>query len=294
MAKIYIDSIPELVKKAGDIRKGLIGGAHRIGGVHIGGPLSAVDPAVAIYYKYLGMDPDNIEDPDRNYFILSKGHCGILLYTIFCDMGIYGWDELYDGYNTVDGKFGAHPNHKTVKGIEVSSGSLGHGLSWAAGIATANRNEGRSSKVYVLLGDGEMEEGSNWEAILYIASKKLDSVVAVVDNNHCSASWKFGENLVWGENNSMADCWRAFGWNVLEVDGSNMKKLDEALGSIPPVNFDHPGKPTVIISNTIKGQGVDYMEAAPAAWHICALDDKLYEETIEKIDKYTEEKLREV
>ena len=212
MAKIKIDSVPELIEKAGFIRKQLLLGTHRIGGVHIGGPLSATDMAVALYYKHLGFDPENLDDPNRNTFILSKGHNGILLYSIFCDMGLYDWDHLLDTYNTIGNTFGAHPNRKYVKGIEVSTGSLGHGLNLACGIAHANRDKGIPSRTYVMLGDGEMEEGSNWEGIMYAASKKLDSIVAVVDYNHHSASFKANENIVW---NTMGDCFRAFGWEVI-------------------------------------------------------------------------------
>ena len=293
MAKVKLDSVPELIKKAGEIRKKLALCAHRVGGTHLGGPLSATDAAVALYYKYLGFDPENLDDPDRNMFLLSKGHNGVLLYTIFCDMGIYDYEELFTTYNKIGGKFGPHPNRKHVKGIEISSGSLGHGLSWAAGIAHANRNEGRTARTFVMLGDGEMEEGSNWEAILYIASKRLDSVVAVVDFNHCSASFVCGENLKW-ENKTMADAWRAFGWNAIEIDGTKMQELDKTFGSLPPVDLKNPGKPTVIIAYSTKGQGVDYMQAAPQAWHIGGLDDKKLEETYIAIDRYTDERLKEV
>ena len=190
MARVQLESVRDLVAKAGHIRKQLALGTYRIGNVHIGGPMSATDAAVALYYKHMNFDPMNPEDPERDRFILSKGHNGILLYTIFCDLGMYDWDLLLDTYNTVGHPFGPHPNRKYVKGIEVSTGSLGHGLSWAAGIAHANRVKGIKSRVFTMLGDGEMEEGSNWEAILYCASKNLDNVVALVDFNHCSAAFE--------------------------------------------------------------------------------------------------------
>lgn len=291
MAKVFIDSLPELIKKAGEIRKKIALGTHRIGNVHLGGPLSATDITVALYYKYLGFDPDNLEDPERNTFILSKGHNGILLYTIFCDLGMYDWELLLDKYNTIGGNFGAHPNRKHVKGIEASTGSLGHGLSWSVGIAHANRNKKINSRIYCLLGDGEMEEGSNWEAIMYASSKKLDSIVAIVDNNHCSASFEAGENIVW---NTMAGCFKAFGWEVYEIDGTDMRAIDNVLSSLPPVDFDNPGKPICIISNTTKGQGVKYMEEDPQPWHIGGFDDKKLEETLQLIDEYTASKLKEV
>lgn len=289
---VRINSVPELIEKAGFIRKQLALGTHRIGGVHIGGPLSATDMAVALYYKHLGFDPANLDDPYRNTFILSKGHNGILLYTIFCDLGLYDWDELLDTYNTVEGNtFGAHPNRLHVKGIEVSTGSLGHGLSLACGVAHANRDKQIPARVYVMLGDGEMEEGSNWEAIMYAASKKLDGIVAIVDFNHFSASFAAGENIVWP---NMAETFRSFGWDAIEVDGTDMQAIDEVLSSLPPVDYANPGKPIAIISSTTKGQGIDYMEAAPGAWHIGGLSKEKLEETYEIIDAYTARKLAEV
>lgn len=284
MAKVYLESVPELIEKAGEIRKGICRCARYAGNVHLGGPLSATDIVVALYYKYLGFDPEDVEAVDRNSFILSKGHNGILLYCIFCDMGMYEWDELLNRYNRVGATFGPHPNRKYVRGIEVSTGSLGHGLNWAIGYAHANRNEGIHSRIYCLLGDGEMEEGSNWEAIMYAASKNLSNIVAIVDNNHCSASFMAGQNIKW---KSMADCYRAFGWEVYEIDGTNMYEIDKTLASLPPVEFNDNGKPICIISNTTKGQGVSFMQERSYAWHIGGLDDDKLAEAEQSIDEYT-------
>lgn len=284
MAKIKLNEVSQLIDKAGEIRKGIARAARYAGNVHIGGPMSATDITVALYYKYMEFDPDNLDDKNRNMFILSKGHNGVLLYSIFCDMGIYPWEELFNNYNRVGGTFGPHPNRKYVKGIEVSTGSLGHGLSWAIGFAHGNRNENIKSRIYCLLGDGEMEEGSNWEAIMYAASRNLSNIVAVVDNNHCSASFLSGENIKW---NSMADCWKAFGWDVYEIDGSNMEEIDKVLSSLPSVDFNNNSKPICIISNTVKGQGVSYMMERSYAWHIGGLDDEKLAETEAIIDQYT-------
>lgn len=295
MARVQLESVRDLVAKAGHIRKQLALGTYRIGNVHIGGPMSATDAAVALYYKHMNFDPMNPEDPERDRFILSKGHNGILLYTIFCDLGMYDWDLLLDTYNTVGHPFGPHPNRKYVKGIEVSTGSLGHGLSWAAGMAHANRAKSIKSRIFCMLGDGEMEEGSNWEAILYAASKKLDNVVALVDFNHCSAAFETNENVRWGEEGGpegMANAFRAFGWNAVVVDGRSMAEIDKALAALPEVQLG--GKPNCIIFDTKKGQGVDYMEARPSAWHIGGFADDKFEETLEIIERYTNERLAEV
>ena len=146
-----------------------------------------------------------------------------------------------------------------------------------------------------MLGDGEMEEGSNWEAILYAASKKLDDVVALVDFNHCSAAFETNENVRWGEEGGpegMANAFRAFGWNAVVVNGRKMADIDKALAALPEVQLN--GKPNCIIFDTPKGQGVDFMEARPSAWHIGGFADDKFEETLEIIDKYTKERLAEV
>ena len=146
-----------------------------------------------------------------------------------------------------------------------------------------------------MLGDGEMEEGSNWEAILYAASKKLDNVVALVDFNHCSAAFETNENVRWGEEGGpegMANAFRAFGWNATVVDGRSMAAIDKALAALPEVTLN--GKPNCLIFDTKKGQGVDFMEARPSAWHIGGFADDKFEETLAIIDKYTEERLAEV
>lgn len=295
MAKVHVENVRDLVVKAGEIREKLALGTRRIGNVHIGGPMSATDVTVALYYKYMGFDPDNLDDPNRDIFILSKGHNGILLFTIFCDMGMYDWDLLLDTYNTIGHPFGAHPNHKHVKGIEVSSGSLGHGLSWCCGLAHANRGRNIKSRIWTLLGDGEMEEGSNWEAILYAASHNLDNIVAIVDFNHASAAFETGQNERWGEKGGpegMAACFRAFGWNATVIDGTKMAEIDKTLANLPEVTLN--GKPNAIICSTTKGQGVKFMMERPCAWHIGGFDDEKLEEALKDIREYTAERLAEV
>lgn len=295
MAKVYLESVKDLIVKAGEIREQLALGTYRIGNVHIGGPMSAADVTVALYYKYMGFDPDKLDDPERDYFILSKGHNGILLFTIFCDMGMYDWDLLLDTYNTIGNPFGAHPNRKTVKGIEVSTGSLGHGLSWCCGLAHGNRDKGIKSRIWTLLGDGEMEEGSNWEAILYSASHGLDNIVAVVDYNHASAAYESGQNNRWGKKGGpegLADCYRAFGWNAVVIDGTKMAEIDKALSELPEVTLN--GTPNAIICSTMKGQGVDFMMERPTAWHIGGFSKETLDETIDIIRNYTAERLAEV
>lgn len=296
MAKVYVEDVRELVVKANKIRWHLVDQVHRIGGIHIGGALSATDVTVALFYKHLGFDPVGLlEDPERNQFLLSKGHAGILLYNIFCEMGIYSFEFLENYYNTIGNPFGGHPNRHYTKGIEASTGSLGHGLSWAFGWAWANKMKGIKSRQFILMGDGEQEEGQIWEAVISVASKKLDSVVGIVDFNHAAATFHTNENVRWGEKGGpegLADCYRAFGWNASVIDGTNMVEIDKALSSLPPVTYE--GKPNVIICETTKGQGIGYMMARPSAWHIGGIDAELYVETIQEIEQYNAKKLQEV
>lgn len=296
MAEVRIDNVRDLVVKANEIRTHLIYELHKIGGIHIGGALSATDVCVALFYKHLGFDPENLlADPNRNQFLLSKGHAGILLYTIFCDMGIYDYEFLETKYNTIGNPFGGHPNRHYTKGIEASTGSLGHGLSWAFGWAWANKMKGIKSRQYIVMGDGEQEEGQIWEAVISAASKKLDSIVGIVDFNHASASFLTNESIRWGDKGGpegLAECYRSFGWNAYIIDGTDMKQIDETLSNLPPVTYE--GKPNVIICSTMKGQGIGYMMEHGPAWHIGGIDAEKYVETAKEIEEYNAKKLQEV
>ena len=206
--------------KAVEIRKKLCFLANTMGVIHIGGMLSATDVMVALFYRFLNYNPDNIQDKNRDRFILSKGHCGVLLYTIFCDLGIYDWDAVFGNYNRLGSSFGQHPNRKKNKGIEVSTGSLGHGLSVSVGMALSYRDSNVASRIYCLVGDGEMQEGSNWEAIMYAGSHKLSNLVCIVDFNQCTSVFRYG--CPWQRRNTVprssptgqrpADSWNTPAW----------------------------------------------------------------------------------
>ena len=287
MAKVYIENVRDLVEKAGEIREKLALATRRIGNVHIGGPMSATDVTTAIYYKYMGFDPENLDDPNRDRFILSKGHNGILLFTIFCDMGMYDWDLLLDTYNTIGHPFGAHPNHKRVKGIEVSTGSLGHGLSWCCGIGHANRGRGIKSRIWTLLGDGEMEEGSNWEAAMSAAHYKVTNMISFVDRNKCMIDGKTEDVM---KLEPLADKWESFGFIVKTIDGNNIKEICEAIDFALANETD---KPVMIIMDTVKGCGIDFMEGN-YKWHYGALDDEHYELAKASLEKHYQKRLARV
>lgn len=277
---VDLDLVEQLEEKAAHIRTQVVRGAYEIPGtVHLGGPLSATDVVVALYYHFLGFDPADLDDPDRNRFILSKGHNGVLLYNVLADLGLYTFDDVFGGYNKPHHPFGMHPNKDYIKGIEASTGSLGHGLSLGVGIALATRDEGRTSRTYVMTGDGEMEEGSVWEAIMYAGSHALANLVCILDFNKSTGAFRHGEHMVVDWPTAFA----AFGWDVIEVNGNDMAEVVTALSSLPPVEAGGRGKPIAIISHTIKGFGVDFMNGPK--WHLGSINEENLKLAIESIER---------
>ena len=278
--KIAAEELFLLEEKAAQIRKQICQIANQVGIIHIGGILSAVDVVTALYYKYLDYDIHRLNDETRDKFILSKGHCAILLYTIFCDLGWYRWEDVFLNYNKIGHVFGQHPNRKYNKGIEVSTGSLGHGLSIGVGMALANYSKKIPSRIYCLTGDGEMQEGSNWEAVMYAGSHQLSNLICIVDFNQSTSSFKYGDNIVL----NWIQAFEAFGWEACMIDGSNMEEVVSVLESLKKVNFDSPTKPKAIIAKTLKGQNVDFMQGPD--WHYGSLDDKLLNDALKSIDRH--------
>jgi transketolase len=244
------NKIQELKEKAVQIRKDMYVTTNKIGYSHLGGGNSMMDVAVALYYDFMNWSPKMINDPDRDRFILSKGHCGHVLYNIMVDKGLHTKEELWNGYNQINGLFGMHPNFHYVKGIEASTGSLGHGLSIAFGMAIAGRVDKKNYRVICMVGDGELDEGSNWEAIMSAAHFSLGNLLLIVDYNKCSGSGSIKDvmNL-----EPLADKFRAFNWNVQEMDGQDMEDIYNTLHALPSADSQTPVKPTVIISHTTKG-----------------------------------------
>lgn len=281
--KITTQEVMGLKDKAIQIRRQLCQVAKEVSVIHIGGMLSAVDIVVALYYRYLKINIHNLQDETRDRFILSKGHSAVLLYLIFCDLGLYRWEDVFLNYGKIGHAFGQHPNRKYNEGIEVSTGSLGHGLSIGIGMALANQSKGISSRIYCMTGDGEMQEGSNWEAIMYAGSHHLSNLVCIVDFNQCTSSYTYGDNIVL----NWEKAFEAFGWTTLYIDGANMWEVVSALESLPDVDFVSPAKPVAIISKTKKGQGVDFMKGSD--WHYGSLDERLFNESIESIERHKEE-----
>lgn len=267
-------TLTELEKKACDIRADVVTLIHKAGCGHIGGDMSEIEALVALYYKHLNCSPENAADPDRDRFVLSKGHSVETLYCILADRGYFDKAELMETYSAYGSRFIGHPNNK-IPGIEMNSGSLGHGLSVAVGMAKAGKMDGRYYHVYAVLGDGELAEGSVWEGVMAGGHFKLDNLTALVDRNRLQISGSTEDVMA---QDSQEARWAAFGWNVVSIPGNDMAAVDSAL----TLAKETKGKPTVIILNTTKGCGVSFMENL-AVWHHKVMDDAQYETAMAEI-----------
>jgi transketolase len=261
--------IRELKQHAKQLRKDIIDVTFWAGGAHIGGALSMVEIVILLYYKYLHIDPNNPEMPDRDRFILSKGHAGVGFAPMLARRGYFDFELLKD-FNKFNSPFGMHLDGNKVKGADVSTGSLGHGLSMAVGMALGARLKGLSWRTYCVLGDGECNEGSVWEAAMAAAHYKTTNLITFVDRNKYSVD---GPTETVMAIEPFADKWRAFGFIVKEVDGHSYAALSQAIEEAQA----EKKAPVVIIAHTVKGKGVDFMED-DVRWHYGGLDsDKIIE-----------------
>ncbi len=229
---------------------------HLSGGSHIGAILSVADIMAVLYTDVMRFDCNNPKMPERDRFILSKGHAGASVYAALAESGFFPVDELKTHYQN-GSRLSGHVSHH-LPGVDFSTGSLGHGLSVGVGMAYSAKKDGKTHRVYVVLGDGECDEGSVWEAAMFANHYRLDNLTAIVDHNKMQ-SMDFCENTV--ELGDFGAKWRAFGWNVIEVNGNDHAELKKAFDT----KFDN-GKPTVIIANTVKGCGIEFMEN-DILWH---------------------------
>ena len=243
------------------IRRHGIEMTHLSGGSHIGAVLSVADIIAVLYSGVMNIDPKNPKKMDRDRFILSKGHAGASIYAALAENGFFEVEELKTHYQN-GSRLSGHVSHH-LPGVDFSTGSLGHGLSAGVGMAYAAKKDGKSHKVYVVLGDGECDEGSVWEAALFANHFRLNNLVAIVDHNHMQ-SMDFQENTLEIEN--FGEKWKAFGWNVIEVDGNSHEELNVAFEQVEKFSKEEAHKPTVIIANTIKGCGVSFMQN-DILWH---------------------------
>lgn len=261
-------------KKALQIRRDIVTLIHQAGCGHIGGDLSATDILVDLYYKQMNISPDNINDPNRDRFVLSKGHSIEALYCILADRGFFPKEDLLT-YSQFGSKYIGHPNNK-INGIEMNSGSLGHGLSLCVGMALAGKKDGLSYRCYTVLGDGELAEGSVWEGVMAASHYHLDNLTAIVDRNGLQISGSTEDVMSQSRQEAR---WAAFGWNVISISGHDLKAVDYAV----ELAKRYKGKPTVIIAHTVKGKGISFMENNPS-WHHRVPSDEEYHHALVELE----------
>ena len=240
------------------LRRRILQAAVDAGGGHIAPAYSVLETLVALYFGVLRVDPNDVRWPGRDRCILSKGHGCLALYAVLAERGFFPAAWL-DGFTKPGSVLGGHPDRK-VPGVEASSGSLGHGLSVGLGMALAAKLDEAEYRAFVVMSDGECQEGSVWEAIMFAVHLRLDNLCVVVDHNKLQSLGRVADVMT--SPTSLADKWRAFGWDVIETDGHDVIGLIDLINRIPAA----PGRPTVVIAHTIKGKGISFMEGQPI-WH---------------------------
>lgn len=270
-------SIYDLEKIAKFLRYTIIDTLVKCGAGHPGGSLSAADVLTALYFKILNINPKFLTDPDRDRFILSKGHSALGLFSVLKLRGFISDDELLT-FRQDNSKFWGHTDIKNP-GVELSAGSLGHGLSVGVGKAIAAKLDGKTHKIFVMLGDGECQEGSVWEAAMSAAHYKLDNLVAIVDRNMVQQCGNTEQVM----SLEPFPCkWKAFGWNVIEIDGHCMKEIVSALSQKSVLEV-----PTVIISKTVKGKGISFMED-DKKWHGGGAIKEYADKALKEVESFIE------
>ena len=279
---VDMDMVRELEEKCVKIRKDLLNFIYRIGMGHLGGELSIVEICVALYYKYMNYDVMNPKWEDRDRLVLSKAHCSETLYTIFSDQGAYTMDYMVEHFETLETAiFGMHSNRLYCPQIEVSAGSLGHGLPIAVGLALGARKQKKNWRTFVITGDGELDEGTNWEAMMAAAHYQLGNLVCICDKNQVSMTG-FTRDVM--NLDPLDDKVRAFGWDVKVINGNNMYAVCEALQDLQPAEPEYRRKPVFIIANTVKGKGVDFMEG-DYKWHGGGIAKEQLEQALASVEK---------
>ena len=247
---------------------------------HIGGDMSVMETMVSLYFHAMNISPANQDDPNRDMFVMSKGHCVETLYAVLAEKGFFPIETVIEQYSRFGSPFIGHPNNK-LPGIEMNSGSLGHGLPVAVGMALAQRMDGRPSRTYVVMGDGELAEGSVWEGAMSATQYRLDNLCAVVDRNRLQISGTTEEVM---HQDSVEERFAAFGWNVLSVDGNDVYAMNAAFDRARGVK----GRPTLIVANTTKGKGSPVMENK-AGWHHHVPSPQEYEQIMKDLKAREEE-----
>lgn len=273
-------TIPELQKKANEVRKGIITGTHAAKSGHPGGSLSAADVFTYLYFKEMNINPEDEKNPDRDRFVLSKGHTAPGLYATLALRGYFPVEDLKT-LRHIGSHLQGHPCMQHTPGLDMSSGSLGQGISAAVGMALAAKLKKKDYRVYTLLGDGEIQEGQVWEAAMFAGHRKLDNLVVIVDNNGLQIDGNVADVC---SPYPIDKKFEAFNFHVINVaDGNDMEQLDAAFKAAREVK----GKPVAIIMKTVKGKGVSFMENE-AGWHGTAPNDEQYAIAMEDLEKVEE------
>ncbi len=271
----------ELAKIANEVRRGIVTGVHAAKSGHPGGSLGAADIMTYLYFVEMDVDPSNPSRAERDRFVLSKGHCAPALYAVLAERGFFPKEEL-ETLRHIGSRLQGHPNMNDTPGVDMSTGSLGQGISAAVGMALAAKHWGDSYRVYTLLGDGECEEGQVWEAAMFAGNHDLDNLVAIVDHNGLQIDGSIDE-----VNSAMplADKFRAFKWHVIELaDGNDMAQIAAAFAEARKVS----DSPVAIIAETVKGKGVSFMENQ-VGWHGKAPNDEQFEQAMAELAAAGEE-----
>lgn len=272
----------EIENKAKEIRRDIIEQVYRASSGHPGGSLSIADIMAVLYFDELNIDEKNPKWEERDRLVLSKGHCSPALYGALAERGFFEKEDL-KGFRNINSKLQGHPNMNDVPGVDMSSGSLGQGLSVANGMAISGKLDNKNYRVYCILGDGEIEEGQVWEAAMASNKYKLDNLCVILDNNGLQIDGKVEEVKA-------LDClyskWESFGFNVIPCDGHNIEMLIDSFEKARQTK----GQPSIIIARTVKGKGVPFMENK-AEWHGKAPNDEQYERAMKAL-KLEEEKIK--
>ena len=264
----------ELQIAACKVRTGIIEGTHAAKAGHPGGSLSSADLFAYLYFKELNVDPNHPKKWDRDRFVLSKGHCAPGLYAALALRGFFPWEDLKT-LRHIDSYLQGHPDMKSIPGVDMSTGSLGQGISAACGMALAAKLQNNPCRVYALLGDGEIQEGQVWEAMMFAHHYKLDNLCAVIDNNGLQIDGPVDQVM---SPYPILDKLRAFGWEAAEIDGHDFGQMEAAFAQAKAVE----GRPFAIVMKTTKGKGVSYMEGQ-AGWHGKAPNDEEYEKAMAEL-----------
>jgi len=267
--------IKELRQRAVVVRRHIVQMMYNAGGGHIGGSLSATDILVCLYFYMMRINAKNPRWKDRDRLVRSKGHAAAALYATLAEKGYFQKNFLFNSFISARGILQEHPDMRKIPGIDMSSGSLGQGLSVGVGMSLGAKLKGYNFKVFVLLGDGEVQEGQIWEAAMAASHYRLDNIIAIIDYNKLQVGGFVSELMAI---EPIIEKWETFGWNTLEIDGHNMKEIVEALDTAARAK----GKPTIIVAHTVKGKGISFTENK-FEWHSKCMSEEEKNQALEEL-----------